>query len=110
MSNDSVKKLHLNDKGFIAFDVIPEKKYKWMMHESQEWFDKAKKIQGPDWHWNNAKPVEYVFDSFGFRNDKELFNLQCWALTAEAFLHISEWKWIFKKFNFKGDQEFIFFE
>ena len=45
-----------------------------------------------------------------FRNDKELFNLQCWALTAEAFLHVSEWKWIFKKFNFKGDHEFIFFE
>lgn len=72
MSNDSVKKLHLNDKGFIAFDVTPGKKYKWMMHESQEWFDKAKKIQGPDWHWSTAKPVEYVFDSFGFRNDKEL--------------------------------------
>ena len=66
MNNDSVKKLHLNDKGFIAFDVTPGKKYKWMMHESQEWFDKAKKIQGPDWHWNNAKPVEYGFDSFGF--------------------------------------------
>ena len=73
MSNDSVKKIHLNDKGFIAFDVIPGKKYKWMMHESQEWFDKAKKIQGSDWYWNDPHiDVEYVFDSFGFRNHKEL--------------------------------------
>ena len=45
-----------------------------------------------------------------FRNDKELFNLQCWALTAETFFHVSEWKWSFKKFGYKGDYEFIFFE
>ncbi len=45
-----------------------------------------------------------------FRNDKELFNLQCWALTAESFLHVLEWKWTLKKFNYEGDYEFIFFE
>ena len=34
----------------------------------------------------------------GYRNEKELFNLQCWALTAESFPFYddSEWKWIFK--------------
>ena len=45
-----------------------------------------------------------------FRNDKELFNLQCWALTAESFLHVSEWKWFFNKIGYKGEYEFIFFE
>tara|TARA_B100000963_G_C22633703_1_gene676353 strand:- start:1982 stop:2644 length:663 start_codon:yes stop_codon:yes gene_type:complete len=45
-----------------------------------------------------------------FRNDRELFNLQCWALTAESFLHVSEWKWFFKKIRYKGEYEFIFFE
>lgn len=45
-----------------------------------------------------------------FRNDKELFNLQCWALTAETFFHTVEWEWAFKKFNYRGEYEFIFFE
>ena len=26
-----------------------------------------------------------------YRNDKELFNLQCWALTCETFLRPEEW-------------------
>ena len=45
-----------------------------------------------------------------FRNDKELFNLQCWALTAETFFHTVEWEWALKKFNYRGEYEFIFFE
>ena len=44
-----------------------------------------------------------------YRNNKELFNLQCWALTCESFFSYKEWKWIFKKFNYKGDYEFIYF-
>ena len=32
-----------------------------------------------------------------YRNEKELFNLQCWALTCESFFTPSEWKYIFKK-------------
>ena len=31
-----------------------------------------------------------------YRNEKELFNLQCWALTCESFFSDKEWKWIFK--------------
>ena len=46
----------------------------------------------------------------GYRNDKELFNLQCWALTAETFFDDTEWKWLFSKCGFKGDYEFIYFE
>jgi SAM-dependent methyltransferase len=45
-----------------------------------------------------------------FRNEKELFNLQCWALTAQAFFSEDEWKWIFHKFGYTGEYEFIFFE
>jgi ubiquinone/menaquinone biosynthesis C-methylase UbiE len=45
-----------------------------------------------------------------FRNDKELFNLQCWALTCQAFLKPNEWKWLFKINKYKGDFEFIYFE
>jgi len=45
-----------------------------------------------------------------YRNNKELFNLQCWALTAESFFEPEEWKWIFNDFGYDGDYEFIFFE
>ena len=45
-----------------------------------------------------------------FRNNIELFNLQCWALTANAFFSKNEWVWLLKKFKYKGDYEFIYFE
>ena len=32
-----------------------------------------------------------------YRNEKELFNLQCWALTCESFFSTDEWEWIFEK-------------
>tara|TARA_A100001015_G_scaffold180978_1_gene201444 strand:+ start:2480 stop:3145 length:666 start_codon:yes stop_codon:yes gene_type:complete len=45
-----------------------------------------------------------------YQNDQELFNLQCWALTCKTFLPVTDWKWIFKKADFNGDFEFIFFK
>ncbi len=45
-----------------------------------------------------------------YRNSQELFNLQCWALTAEAFFTPEEWVWLFDEFGYTGDYEFIFFE
>ena len=45
-----------------------------------------------------------------YRNEKELFNLQCWALTCESFFDQDEWIWIYKHFGYTGDYEFIFFE
>ena len=45
----------------------------------------------------------------GYRNEKELFNLQCWALTAESFFDDNEWIWVFKNSGYKGDYEFIYF-
>jgi SAM-dependent methyltransferase len=45
-----------------------------------------------------------------YRNDQELFNLQCWALTAESFFDDKEWVWLLRHFGFDGDYEFIYFE
>ena len=44
-----------------------------------------------------------------YRNPQELFNLQCWALTAEAFFDPETWVWAFKHFGYRGDYEFIYF-
>ena len=54
-----------------------------------------------------AKNKYVVVESF--RNEEELFNLQCWALTCKSFFSPEEWKWIFKKNSFNGDFEFIYF-
>ena len=45
-----------------------------------------------------------------YRDNKELFNLQCWALTCETFLSPKEWEWLFKKHRYNGDYEFIYFQ
>lgn len=45
-----------------------------------------------------------------YRNEQELFNLQCWALTAEAFLDTTAWIWLYNHFGYTGDYEFIYFE
>jgi len=44
-----------------------------------------------------------------YRNEEELFNLQCWALTAESFFDKKEWEWIYNHFGYSGDYEFIYF-
>ena len=35
-----------------------------------------------------------------YRNAKELFNLQCWALTAESFFDKEEWVWVYNHFGY----------
>jgi ubiquinone/menaquinone biosynthesis C-methylase UbiE len=45
-----------------------------------------------------------------YRNEVELFNLQCWALTCESFFHTFEWVWLYDHFGYTGDYEFIYFE
>lgn len=45
-----------------------------------------------------------------FRDERELFNLQCWALTCNSFFSADEWLWLFKEFAYGGDYEFIYFE
>jgi SAM-dependent methyltransferase len=45
-----------------------------------------------------------------YRNESELFNMQCWALTAESFFDNKEWIWLYEFFGYTGDYEFIYFE
>jgi SAM-dependent methyltransferase len=45
-----------------------------------------------------------------YHNEQELFNLQCWALTAEAFFDTAAWIWLYNHFGYTGDYEFIYFE
>ena len=45
-----------------------------------------------------------------YRNELELFNLECWALTCQSFYAPDEWKWIYNHFGYNGDYEFIYFE
>ena len=44
-----------------------------------------------------------------YRNEKELFNLQCWALTCETFFSKKEWIWLLSNAGYTGDYEFIYF-
>lgn len=45
-----------------------------------------------------------------YRNEQELFNVQCWALTCESFFDTAEWIWLYQHFGYTGDYEFIYFE
>ena len=45
-----------------------------------------------------------------YEDDKQLFNLQCWALTCQTFFSPKEWNWLFKKCGYNGDHEFIYFK
>jgi SAM-dependent methyltransferase len=45
-----------------------------------------------------------------YRNELEQFNLQCWALTCEAFFDTASWIWLYEHFGYTGDYEFIYFE
>ena len=45
-----------------------------------------------------------------YRSEQEQFNLQCWALTCESFFDVEEWIWLYNRFGYTGDYEFIFFE
>lgn len=65
--------------------------------------------------WNCLREVARVGrDGYimveSYRNERELFNLQCWALTCETFLEVEEWKWLLAQCGYRGDYEFIYFE
>ena len=68
-------------------------------------FDLKKAIS----EFNRVAKKKYLMVE-SYRSNKELFNLQCWALTCESFFSKKEWIWLFKSFKYKGDFEFIYFE
>lgn len=45
-----------------------------------------------------------------YRNEQELFNLECWALTGQCFFSPDQWTWMYSQFGYTGDYEFIYFE
>lgn len=45
-----------------------------------------------------------------FRNENEKFNVECWNLTAETVLSVSDWEFLFSKSGYTQDYDFIFFE
>lgn len=45
-----------------------------------------------------------------YDSEDQLFNLQCWALTCEAFYNTQEWIWLYNEFGYTGDYEFIYFD
>jgi len=55
-----------------------------------------------------AKNQFLVVESY--RSPRELFNLQCWALTCESFLRPASWEWLMQEADYEGDFEFIYFE
>jgi ubiquinone/menaquinone biosynthesis C-methylase UbiE len=44
-----------------------------------------------------------------YRNEQEMFNLECWALTAESILDDGEWQWVLDQSGYTGDFELIYF-
>jgi ubiquinone/menaquinone biosynthesis C-methylase UbiE len=58
---------------------------------------------------NRVSSSQYVVVE-SFRNEREFFNLQCWALTANLLLSVEDWKTVFNQSGYKGDYEWIFFE
>ena len=45
-----------------------------------------------------------------YRDEAELFNLECWALTCESFFRPDEWTWMYEEWGYTGDYEFIYFD
>jgi len=45
-----------------------------------------------------------------YHNEQEMFNLECWALTAESLYDTAAWIWLYQHFGYTGDYEFIYFE
>ena len=49
-----------------------------------------------------------VMDSY--RTEEEKVNLLYWQVTCECFYTPDEWEWLFKKFGYTGDADFVCFE
>lgn len=58
---------------------------------------------------NRVSKKQFIMTE-SYRSERELYNLQCWALTCNLFFCEKDWEWIFTKFNYRGDYEFIYFK
>lgn len=110
------KSLIPNKKNYLIFDL--EKKIK--LPYSRNYFDLV--ISSGTLHnlsleslIFNLKEIDRISKKSiimveSYRNESELFNLQCWALTCKSFLSTSDWKYLIGKYSPKSNIEFIFFE
>ena len=97
-NHDIRKKLNFSDKKFdLVISLVTLHNFK--IFELEKIFSEINRV---------SKKAYLMVESY--RNVEELFNLQCWALTCESFFFQEEWLWIFKKFSYEGDYEFIYFE
>ncbi len=115
ISNYALKNAHVNIQKFL-FKHKAQKKYPFKKKE----FDLVlslgviHNLELPEIHFA-LKEIQRVgkksyLMTESYKNNQELFNLQCWALTCKTFLPVSDWIWLFKQAKFKGDFEFIFFK
>ena len=114
ISNYAIKKSDKNsDNKLFVHDVLKKTKF------SKKFFDLYTafgllhnfKLNQMNFIFNEINRIskeQYIWVE-SYRNEKELFNLQCWARTCESFFDPDEWRWIFKNFGYNGDYEFIFF-
>jgi len=85
MNNVPLHKITLGKHGLISYQADPNEEYKWLLHESFEWFSGARDKYGPTWKYydNDTDPVSYKFDSLGFRSDYEVADLDGdWVLCS----------------------------
>ena len=101
--NNSLEKLPKNQIIEISKNSIIREKIK--KSELLKIYDFEKAIN----EINRVSKKSYIVVE-SYRNEKELFNLQCWNTVGECFFDPSEWKYLFKKLRYNGDYEFIFFQ
>jgi len=85
MNNVPLQKITLGKHGLISYQANQHQVYKWLLHESFDWFRKAREKYGPTWKYynNELDPVTYEFDSLGFRSDHEVADLHDdWVLCS----------------------------
>ena len=85
MNNTPLAKITLGEHGLISYQAIPNEEYKWLLHESFDWFNTTREKYGPTWKYydNDTDPISYRFDSLGFRSDYEVADLDGdWVLCS----------------------------
>ena len=85
MNNTPLQKITLGKHGLISYQADPNEEYRWLLHESFDWFRKAREKHGPTWKYYDEgyDPVTYKFDSLGFRSDYEMADLDGdWVLCS----------------------------
>ena len=93
MNNTPLQKITLGKHGLISYQADPDQEYRWLLHESFDWFRKAREKHGPTWKYYDEgyDPVTYKFDSLGFRSDYEMADLDGdWVLCSTECIGVGQ--------------------